>query len=70
MSKRNSREAKARRRAERAARKEVVPVDGHGLVDVKTMPELVAMAERRETMACGCDAHGLLHEMLGISGGS
>jgi hypothetical protein len=66
MSKRNSREAKARRRAERAARKgQATPVDGDDLVDVKTMPELIAMAERGETMQCGCDAHALLHEMLG-----
>ena len=52
MSRRNSREAKARRRAERAA---TVTVDVMAGVDV-----LRAAAEH-QTLPCGCDAHDLLY---------
>jgi hypothetical protein len=71
MSKRNTREAKARRRAERAARKvhpsrelaTVQPVDG------QYMAELARQAEAGETLPCGCDAHQMLHDVLQIQDG-
>jgi len=36
------------------------------LTDVHSYDELVGLAERGETLPCGCDAHQLLHEMLDI----
>jgi len=65
MSKRNTKAAKARRRAQRAqaARRPPEP-DLHALVDVKSWDELVGLAHRGECLPCGCDAHALLHRML------
>jgi hypothetical protein len=60
MSKRNSREAKARRRSERAGRRTGADSEQQ-LVDVRPWPEIVDMAQRGETLPCGCDAHELLH---------
>jgi hypothetical protein len=59
MSKRNTREAKARRRAEREARAN--RSHGSDLVDVRSWAEVADMAQRGETLPCGCDAHELLH---------
>ena len=63
MSKRNTRAAKARRRAQRVARKPLRP-EFHADVDVQSWDELVALAHRGEQLPCGCDAHALLHKML------
>jgi hypothetical protein len=60
VSKRNTRTAKASRRKERARSAEL-PYWDDSLADVHSMPELVGMAERGETLPCGCDAHQLLH---------
>ena len=67
MSKRNSREGKARRRAERAAR--VNPAHAQDLTDVQSLDELAVLARAGETLPCGCDAHQTLHELLGIGDG-
>ena len=65
MSKRNRRDVKARRRKERADRAaDGALYDPDGLVRVQALPELMGMAERGETLECGCDAHELLHGML------
>lgn len=61
MSRRNSREGKARRRAERAV--------SQPSAEVHDFDEMVALAERGERMPCGCDAHQLLHEYLEIEAG-
>jgi hypothetical protein len=52
MSKRNSREAKARRRAERAQR----DAARGDLVEVHAIEDVAALADRGEPMPCGCDA--------------
>lgn len=62
MSRRNSREAKARRRAERASR-QAAHAEMHSLAEV------AAAAERGEVLPCGCDAAGLLAEVRQIEGG-
>lgn len=59
MSRRNSREAKALRRADRAAHRD--QVDNRLLVQVHLGDELMLQAERGETLPCGCDARDLLH---------
>jgi hypothetical protein len=51
MSKRNSREAKARRRAERAGR----DASRADLVEVNSREQLAALAGRGEPMPCGCN---------------
>jgi hypothetical protein len=62
MSRRNSREGKARRRAERAAQRDQQHIAD--LADVHSYDELVRLAEAGETLPCGCDAHALLHDLL------
>jgi hypothetical protein len=59
MSKRNSREAKARRRAERAEHRD--QMNARELADVRSWADVADMAQRGETLPCGCDAHELLH---------
>jgi len=65
MSARNTRAAKAARRKDRA-RKDRQQADHGDLTAVHSLPELVDLAERGETLPCGCDAHQLLHEMLNV----
>jgi hypothetical protein len=62
MSRRNTREAKARRRADREARAD--QPDTPGLVQVQPWDELVGQAQRGETLTCGCDAHDVVHDLL------
>lgn len=72
MSRRNSREGKAKRRAERAERRKLlddparlvsVTLSADGSTDVRSLDELARMAERGERLPCGCDARQHLDEM-------
>lgn len=72
MSKRNTKAAKARRRADRARREQARCEQAARqarsfapLVDVQSLNELVVAAGHGERLPCGCDAHELLHDMLG-----
>ena len=60
MSKRNSKVAKAARRAGREAARANLHTP-EPLVTVRSFGELVDAAEHGETLPCGCNAHELLH---------
>lgn len=65
MSRRNSREGKARRRAQRAANRQ----HAADLTDVRSLDEVITLAHAGEKLPCGCDAHEMLHEVLEIGEG-
>jgi hypothetical protein len=66
MSKRNTRAAKARRQKQRAAARNRTARPLAVQVDVQLLDELVELADRGAVLRCGCDAHQLLHELLGL----
>lgn len=75
MSKRNTRAGKARRRRQREVSELSVrksPLRGVNLTpesDITSIGELVELAERGETLPCGCDAHAMLHDALAVQAG-
>jgi len=63
MSRRNSRVAKARRRAERGER-----ARSQSLVEAMDGAEFFRAVAEHETLPCGCDAHDLLNGEWEVDG--
>lgn len=66
MSKRNSHEAKAARRAAREIHDQAAAdiAAGRPAVDIHGMDELTELADRGERLPCGCNAHDLFGGLL------